>query len=106
MSYGQGIGISFWMGLISTIIYMPIFYIYIKFIDSGFVEMIKNKQIEELQNKGMSDEQIDQAMSFAGAFMSPEAMLIMGTIGAIIFILICGLIITIFTQKPNTQSSI
>ena len=106
MSYGQGIGISFWMGLISTIIYMPIFYIYIKFIDSGFVEMIKNKQIEELQNKGMSDEQIDQAMSFAGAFMSPEAMLIMGTIGAIIFILICGLIITIFTQKPNTQSTI
>jgi hypothetical protein len=106
MSYGQGVSISFWAGLISTVIYTPIFYIYIKFIDGGFVEAIKNKQIEEMQNKGMSDEQIDQAMSFAGAFMSPEAMLVMGFFGGIIFILICGLIVTIFTQKTNPQPSI
>ena len=106
MSYGQGMGITFWLGLISTAIYMPVFYVYVKFIDSGFVEAIKNKQMEEMQGRGMSDEQIDQAMSFAGAFMTPEAMLLFGIFGGIIFILICGLIVTIFTQKPNTQSSI
>ena len=106
MSYGQGMGITFWLSLISSVIYSIFFYVYIKFIDNSFVQAIKDKQIEEMQAKGMSDEQVDQAMSFAGAFMTPEAMLIFGLIGGIIFIVICGLIITIFTQNKNPQGEI
>ncbi|MBS1681154.1 MAG: DUF4199 domain-containing protein [Bacteroidetes bacterium] len=103
MSYGQGMGVAFWEGLISTAIYTPLFYIYVKFIDSGFVEMIKEKQIEGMQEKGMSDEQIDQAMSIASNFMTPEAMLGFGLVFGIIGFLIIGLIVTIFTQKKNPE---
>lgn len=106
MTFGQGMGIAFWLGLICSVIYSAFFYIYIKFIDSAFVEAIKEKQIDEMRAKGMGEDQIDQAMKFAGAFMTPEAMLIFGLVGGIIMILIVGLVVTIFTQKKNPQSEV
>jgi len=105
MSYGQGMGIVFWIGLICSVIYTVFFYIYIKFIDAGFVEAIKQKQIEQMQERGMSDAQIDQAMGIASMFMTPEAMFIFGLFGGIIIIVIVGLIVTIFTQKSNPEPS-
>ena len=106
MSYGQGMGITWWLGLVSTAIYMAFFYIYIKFIDSSFVETVKQNQMDQMAQRGMSDAQIEQAMSFSEAFMSPEAMLIFGFIGGLVFILICGLIVTLFTQKKSPEPSI
>lgn len=103
MSYGEGIGISFWIGLLSSVISSLFTYVYIKFVDSSFVETIKEKQIEEMQARGMSDEQIDQGMKFAEMFMSPEAILIFGIVGGIITVLIVGLIVTIFTQKKSPE---
>jgi hypothetical protein len=66
--------------------------------------MIKDKQIEAMEQRGMSEEQIDQAMKIAGAFTSPEAILGFGLIGGLIVILIVGLIVSIFTQKKNPEA--
>src|SRR5437879_13754637 len=64
MAYGQGIGISFWMGLISVAISSVFTYIYVKFIDTGFIQQILDKTRESMEEKGnLSDEQIEQAMS-------------------------------------------
>lgn len=101
MSYGQGLGVALWEGLVSIAIYMPLFYIYIKFIDSGFSDLIKEKQIEAMQGKGMTEEQIDQAMKFSEKFMTPEAMLGFGVIGGFVVFMVIALIVTIFTQKKN-----
>lgn len=103
MSYGQGMGITFWIALVSSGISSVFSYIYMKFIDSGFVEAIKQKQIEQMQERGMSDEEIDRAMDIAGAFMTPEAMLIFGIIFGIIFIVFCGLLVSIITQKKKPE---
>ena len=104
MSYGQGFGISFWISLISSVIYSVFFYIYVKFIDSSFLQAIKDKQIEAMQQRGMSDADIDRAMQFAGMFTKPEVLFAFSIIGGIIFISICGLIITIFTQNNKPES--
>jgi hypothetical protein len=101
MAYPQGIGIAFWMGLISAVISSIFTYIYIKFIDSNFIEAIKNKSIEDMEAKGMSGDQIDQAMKFVEMFTNAEAMLIFGLIFGIIGAVIIGLIVSIFTQKKN-----
>lgn len=101
MSYGQGIGISFWIGTISGVISSIFMYIYVKFIDTGFIDMMKEKQIEQFQENNMSDEQIEQAMEFSAMFMTPEAFLIFGIIGGIITAIIIGLLVTVFTQKKN-----
>lgn len=103
MSYGEGMGITFWMGLISSAISSVFTFLYLKFIDASMIDMIREKQLEEFEKQGMSDAQIEQAMKFAEMFTSPTAMLIIGIIGGIIMLLICGLIVTIFTQKKNPQ---
>ena len=103
MSYGQGIGIAFWIGLISGLITSLFTYLYIKFIDTGFLEMMRGRQIEALQAQGMSDQQIDKAMEFSSSFMSAEAIPLFMFIGSIIITVIIALIVTIFTQKTNPE---
>jgi hypothetical protein len=103
MSYGQGIGIAFWIGLVSGVISSIFQYLYIKFIDTGFLDVIKERQIEEMQQQGLSDEQIDKAVEIWSMFMSPEALLIFMVLGSIIAAIIIGLIVTIFTQKNNPE---
>jgi hypothetical protein len=105
MTYGQGIGISFWSGLVSAVISSIFFYIFIKFIDSSFLDMIKDKQIQQMEERGMSQEQIDQGMKFAGIFMKPEMMFVFGLIGGVITSVICGLIVSIFTQKKGPEQA-
>ncbi len=106
MSYGQGVGIAFWYGLVSGAIGSVFTYIYIKFVDAGFIDAIKDQQLEAFEKQGMSDAQIEQAMQFSSMFMKPEMMLVMGLIGGIIVSVIVGLIVTIFTQKKSPDMAI
>lgn len=105
MSIGQGVGIGFWTGVTSSVISSIFTYVYVKFIDSGFIDMIKETQLEEMQKRGMSDEQVEQAMKFAGMFTSAEAIFLFGLIGGIIGGVVIGLIISFFTQKKNPEAS-
>jgi hypothetical protein len=104
MNFGQGIGIGFWASLTGTGISSTFMYIYIKFVDSGFLDMIKEQQMAQFQERGMSDEQIEQAMKFASMFTTPEAIFIFGLVGGIIFGVIIALIVSIFTQKKNPDA--
>lgn len=103
LAYGQGVGIAFWMGLISGVIFSIFSYLYIRFIDTGFMEMIRQKQIEGMQEQGLSDEQIDKALEISSLFMTAEAMFFFMLVGSIIATIIIALIVTIFTQKKNPQ---
>ncbi len=104
MTIGQGIGVGFWTGLVSTLISAPFTYIYIKFIDSAFIENIKDKQIEKMQEQGMSDEQIDQGMKMAEMFMSAEVILVMGILGGLFMALIFAVIVSLFTKNTPPES--
>ncbi|MBS1553929.1 MAG: DUF4199 domain-containing protein [Bacteroidetes bacterium] len=104
MSYGQGIGIGFWISLVSSLISSIFTFIYIKFIDSTFVQQMMDNQRQAMEEQGrLSEEQIDQAMEMTAKFMTPEMMLIFGIVGGVIMGLIVALIVTIFTQKKNPE---
>ncbi len=106
MSIGQGIGIGFWLGLISSVLSSIFTYIYIKFIDNTFIQQLLDKQREVLEEKGtLSDDQIDQAMNMTEKFMTPEIMLVLGLIGGIIIIVIVSIIVSLITQKKNPEAS-
>jgi hypothetical protein len=105
MSYGQGVNISMWIGLLSAVIGSVFSYIYIKFIDAGFIEMIKQNQIEQMEGKGMSEEQIDQAMKYASMFMTPEMIFVFGLVFGFLGTVVCGLIVSIFTQKKAPETA-
>ena len=103
MSYGEGVGIVFWMALLSSVISSVFTYIYIKFIDSSFIEKLLETQEEALMERGLSQEQIDQALRMSSKFMTPEMMFVFGLIGGFIMIMIIGLLVNIFTKKPNPE---
>jgi hypothetical protein len=104
MNYSQGISIAFWLGLVSGAISSVFTYLYIKFIDTGFIDTIKEKQYEQMQGQGMSDDQIDQAMKVAGMFTTPLAIMIMGFIMTVISAVLIALIITLITQKKSPDA--
>lgn len=101
MSYGQGLGIGTLAMVVSSVISNVFFYIYISFINSGFIDAIKEQQIMDLEERGMSDAEIEQTMGFSEAFMTPIAMTIMGFVFTIFIGFIVSLIVSIFTK--NTQ---
>lgn len=103
MSYGQGIGIAFWVGLVSGIISSVFMYLYIKFVDASFLELIKESQITQMQERGMSPEQIDKALEISSTFMTPGMLFVLGFIGAIAMTVIVALFVTIVTQKKNPE---
>jgi hypothetical protein len=105
MTFGQGVGISFWLGLVSSVISSIFTYFYVKVIDGSMIQQIMDKEIEKMQEKGMSDEQIDQTMKFVAFFTSAESILVIGTISIIIFMVVAGLIISIFTQKNRSETT-
>lgn len=106
MTYGQGVGIGFWLTLVSSVISVVFTYIYVKFVDTTYMDMIKEKQIESMQEKGMTDEQIDQAMEFAAAFSTPEMILIFGLLGGLFIGMIVVFIVTAITKKQNPDMTI
>ena len=103
MSYGEGITIAFWMGLVTGVISSIFTFIYIKFVDQGFIEALKETQAEAYAESGMSEEQIETAMSFGEKFFTPGWLFVMTLLGTIITNIIIALIVTIFTKKTNPE---
>jgi hypothetical protein len=105
MTLGQGTGIGFWMCLVSSTISSIFTYVYVKFIDTGFIQQMMDKQREGLEAKGtMSDEQVDQAMNIASKFLTPEMMLVFGMVFGILFGVLIALVVGLFTQKKNAEA--
>ncbi len=106
MTYGQGLGIGTLTALISGIISSIFTFIYIKFIDDSFIEQLLDKMINDMEAKGMSDAEIDQAMGFSSFMMTPIGITIAGIIGAIFIGFIISLIISAFTKNTNPEEEI
>jgi Protein of unknown function (DUF4199) len=99
MNYGQGIGIAFWMGLVSTLIVVGFMYVYINFIDANPFELFMEQQQEEMAAKGTPENIIETSTEWTRKLFWPIA-LIMGLLGSIVI----ALIVTIFTQKKDPNA--
>lgn len=106
MSIGQGTGIGFWLALVSAAISSVFTYVYMKFIDNSMIQQILDKQREAMEERGMDDAQIDQAMSMTEKFMTPEIILGTGLFFGVVIIVIVALLISLITQKKNPEEAI
>lgn len=98
MSYGQGVGIAFWMTLISLVLGTLVTYVYVTFIDTGVMDLFYEKQVEEMSKNGTPDEQIDMALKFTKMLFWPIALFF-----GLLFGVLMGVIVSIFTQKKNPE---
>ena len=98
MTYSQGVGIGFWIGLISTVVSLPVLYIYIGFIDNSPFELFLREQEDKLIAQGLPDQAIEMSMSW-----TKNLFWVFAAIGGIVGSVIVALIISIFTKKSPPE---
>lgn len=101
MSYGQGLGLGTLMVAISSIISVSFAYVYIKFIDTTYMDVIKDKQVEELMKSGLSDAEIERTIEMSQSFMTPEFILIIGLLFSVFIGFLISLIVSAITKNSN-----
>jgi len=105
ISYGQAVGfgvaIMLFAGIV-TALYTIVLY---TFIDPSLIDQMKAVQEEALLGKGMSEDQIEAAMSMTSKMMTPAWMSVMGLFGSVFSGTIVSLLTSIFVKKqPNEDA--
>ena len=98
MSLGQGVGVGFWMGLVSTLIGGLFTFIYIKFIDASPFELMLQENLEDMEKQGSPEQAIEMAQEWTRKLFWP-IYFFFGIVGTVII----ALIISIFTKKTNPE---
>jgi hypothetical protein len=106
MSLGQGLGLGMLVLIVGGAISSVFSYIYMKFVDNTLIQQIVDATRMKMEEKGLDDEQIDQAMSMTEKMMTPEMMILFGMLGLIIIGFILVLIVSLFTKKNNPQAEL
>jgi Protein of unknown function (DUF4199) len=101
MTYGQGLGIGALMAGISGFVSSTYGYIYNEFIDPTLRQQILDKVRDDLENRGMDDAQVEQALEMTQKFSSPGLTFLFGIIGAIVIGFIVSLIISAIMKKDK-----
>jgi len=101
MSYGQGLSIGSILSVIVGALSGIFLYIYLKFIDSELIQRMQEKQYMEMERRGMTDEQIEQATQMSQKLTSPEMMVIWAIIGTLLMGFILSLIIAAITKNTR-----
>lgn len=103
ITFGEGFKINMIAATITAVIRSAIVYIYVKFIDTGYSERIKQVMEESWQQQGMSEEQIEQARQWSGGFTSPEITLVVGFVFIVLGGLIWGAIAAAITKTEEEE---
>ena len=103
MSYGQGLGIGFFTGLFSGVLYSAFFVVFISYIDLDFMKLLQDAQRQAMEESGASEEQIDEGMKMAARFTTPGFLFLFSVIGNVILEMGVALVVSVFTQRPDNR---
>jgi len=99
MAYNKSLGFMLLLGLPVAVLIGIFTFIFAKYIAPEVFAKVMDQQIEEMYNRGMSEEQVEQSMKFMRIFMSPGVMLVFAMISSYFGTFIYALIASIFTKK-------
>ncbi|GAB3928050.1 DUF4199 domain-containing protein [Mucilaginibacter myungsuensis] len=99
LTYGQSFSSGFRYAVFTGLLTGIFTYIYIAFINPAMITQVQDAQRAAMEEKNMSEEQIDQAMSMASKMTSPAMFALFAAVGSAIFGAIVSLITSIFTKK-------
>ncbi|MDQ3291129.1 MAG: DUF4199 domain-containing protein [Bacteroidota bacterium] len=103
MSYGQGLGIGTLVTTVSSFLGGVFTYIYVKFIDTGFIDKMREMQVAELEKKGMNDDQIEQAVTMSEKMMTPGMIVVFAILGGLFFGFLLSLIISALLKRTRPE---
>lgn len=103
ISYAKAFNLGLAITAVGTIVSTIFFYFHVSFINPGMIEFAKSKQLQQLQERGMSDQEIEQALSISDRFMTPVMFTFFGLLASFIIGLILSLIIAAVLKKEDPQ---
>ena len=98
MTYGQGVGIGFWIALVGTVVAGLFTYVYSNIIDATVMDAFYEQQYDKMQENGMADQQIDVALEWTKKLFWP-----MYAFFGLFFGVLLAVIVSIFTQKKAPE---
>ncbi len=105
MSFGKGVKYGFHLSAFPAFFKAIITYIYLKFIDSAYIENSLNQARYQLEEMGYDYEMVEKSMQMTEKFMIPSILALGDFISVLILGLFLTLILTIFTKKDNPEYS-
>ncbi|RMF21240.1 MAG: DUF4199 domain-containing protein [Bacteroidetes bacterium] len=103
--FGRAFGVGFFTGMIATLISSIFQFIYVKFIDPGFIDRIKETTLETYEQMGMTEERIEQSMEMLDKMYTPGMMVFWAVIGAAVICAIVALIVAaVMKRNPPTEA--
>lgn len=103
MSFSEGLGLGTLLSAVAGLFGSIFSYIYINFIDTTIMQQMSDMQREQMEAKGLSSEQIDQAMEIGAKFASPGIMFLFGIIGYVLFGFLISLIVAAILKHSKPQ---
>ena len=104
MNYSEGLGIGAIMGGVSGVLSTIFNFLYMKFIDPEYMSRIMETTRTKMEEKGgMTDEQIDQAVSMVQKFSSGGWMVVFGVVGSVLFGFLIALVISAITKNSKPE---
>jgi hypothetical protein len=101
ISYGKAFSSCFQIAFFSSVILAFFMYIYLTFVDQTFIDKIIEKAEEEMMNKKMPDDQIEEAIKYTRMFTTPIVMAFFTIIVNSFMGAIFGLITAFFLKRDN-----
>ena len=101
MSYGQGLGLGAVVGLVSGILNAAFVTIYMGFIDPTLLQAQIQESIYQMEEQGLTDAQIEQAMQVSEMFTSPLAIFFLQIFSSLFFAFLVALVVSAFTKNTD-----
>jgi putative flippase GtrA len=106
MTYPQGLGSGTLLATVSTAVTCVLLYIYVMYINTGYLAAAMKLQQAALEKRGVTGAQADQAMAMTGAMLTPVGIVITSLVIGVISGFIVALIVSIFTRKGDPRAVI
>jgi hypothetical protein len=103
MSYGQGLGLGALASAVSGLISGIFSSIYVSFIDNSAMKQALDIQRQKMEEQGMDDAQIDQAMAMAEQFSGPGMILVISILSMLFIGFILSLIISAVMKNERNE---
>ena len=101
IAYGQALGYGVLIAFFASIIVGFINFIYLGYIDDGFISYTLEKTESEMYNAGTPDDQLESAMSVTRRLMSPGVLSILGVFMTTFLGFLFSLIVAAFLKKES-----
>ncbi|UOQ77981.1 DUF4199 domain-containing protein [Hymenobacter sp. 5516J-16] len=103
MSYGQGLRIGTILSAVAGAVSSLFSYLYVNFIDPEYMNRVMELTRSRMEEKGLDDAQIDQAIAMAQKFSSGPITILFGLLVSVLMGFIVSLIISAFTKHSRPE---